>query len=157
MPANTTDSLSNTMIYNAVPVEVKFNNMGPLKSSWGDAKMNLIKFGMFMVLLGAYSSLLSYYDYEPFPTDAGSNLEDIDLAKGFSRGQLINNALTAGKFPLLFVINNYPCKIFNKLSLFLRWMLSSLSTVFDHIWIWHNNPHELGRRAATSHDAESYL
>lgn len=98
MPAHTVDSVPNTMIYNAVPVEVKFNNMGPMKSSWGDAKGNLIKFGAFMLLLGAYSSFLSDYDYEPFPTGAGSNLEDADLANGFSRGQLINNALAASKF-----------------------------------------------------------
>mmetsp|Transcript_23540 Transcript_23540/g.49700 ORF Transcript_23540/g.49700 Transcript_23540/m.49700 type:complete len:461 (-) Transcript_23540:21-1403(-) len=107
MPAHTVDSVSNTMIYIAVPVEVKFNNMGPMKSSWGDAKGNLIKFGAFMLLLGAYSSFLSDYSYEPFPTGSGSNLEDINLGNGFSRGQLINNALAAILFQLYLTTFGY--------------------------------------------------
>ena len=98
LPTFVEDSLSNTMTYNAMPMEVMFDSKGPLKSSWGDVKRNLIKFVQFYFILGGYCSLLTPYDYAPYPSEMGTNLLDINFFHGFSRDQLINNFLAAGKY-----------------------------------------------------------
>lgn len=95
LPANVDDSLSNFMIYNLFPAEVKFNTKGPVKSTWSQVYDNGARFVKYIFIFGLYSSFLFAYDYQPFAKDEGSQLMDVNIRTGFYYGQMINNALIA--------------------------------------------------------------
>lgn len=97
LPQYVDDSLKNLLIYNALPVEIKFDSKGVKQTNAQMVKYNFVSWVKYLLILGLYSSLLQAYDYEPYPKDEGPAVQDIKLGTGFSRGQLINNMLTACK------------------------------------------------------------
>lgn len=100
LPSNVEDSLSNLIMYNAFPVEAKFDSQGPIKSTWINVKSHFINWVKYIFILGSYSSIMMAYDYEPFPKEEGPALRDINLLTGFSYQQLINNLLMATMFQI---------------------------------------------------------
>eukprot|EP00579_Thalassiosira_antarctica_P000802 CAMPEP_0201868078 /NCGR_PEP_ID=MMETSP0902-20130614/2110_1 /ASSEMBLY_ACC=CAM_ASM_000551 /TAXON_ID=420261 /ORGANISM="Thalassiosira antarctica, Strain CCMP982" /LENGTH=444 /DNA_ID=CAMNT_0048393375 /DNA_START=123 /DNA_END=1457 /DNA_ORIENTATION=+ len=92
LPPNVDDSLTNLIIYNAFPVEVKFNANGAIKSTWTTVSHNGANCVKYILILGIYSSIMLSYDYQPYSNNEGTNLLDINILTGFSRQQLINNA-----------------------------------------------------------------
>jgi hypothetical protein len=91
LPTGVDSSLSNLMIYNAVPVEVRFDKNAPVKSTWGDVSYNFVNWVKYIFILGLYSSIMHAYEYQPYPSDEGPTLFDINIRTGFSREQMINN------------------------------------------------------------------
>ena len=97
LPQYVDESLKNLLVYTVLPIEVKFDSKGAKKSDFQMVKCNFIGLVKYVFILGFYSSLLQAYDYQPYPKNEGPALQDIKLGTGFSRGQLINNTLVAGK------------------------------------------------------------
>lgn len=97
LPLHVDDSLTNLLIYTALPVEVKFDSKGATKPDMQMIKYNFVNWVKYVFILGLYLSLLQAYDYQPYPNDEGPALQDIKLGTGFSHGQLINNILAASK------------------------------------------------------------
>lgn len=97
LPPHVDDSLKNLLIYNALPVEIKFDSNGVKQTNLQMVKYNFVSWVKYLLILGLYSSLLQAYDYEPYPKEEGPAVKDIKLGTGFSRGQLVNNMLTACK------------------------------------------------------------
>ena len=97
LPQYVDDSLKNLLLYNALPVEIKFDSKGAKQTNMQMVKYNFVSWVKYLLILGLYSSLLQAFDYEPYPKEEGPALQDIKLGTGFSRGQLINNMLTACK------------------------------------------------------------
>lgn len=64
------------------------------KSTWHQVIYYAKKFGLFLLILGAYCSFLSAYDYEPYSVGEGVSLWDV--------GQLANNALVAREWKWCF-------------------------------------------------------
>jgi len=98
LPPNVENSLTNLIIYNAFPVEVKFNSNGALRSSWKTIQYNFVNFMKYLCILGMYSSVLVAYNY--MPSAEGPLLSDIDIRTGFTRQQLVNNLAIAVLFQL---------------------------------------------------------
>ena len=97
LPPNVEDSLTNLIIYNAFPVEVKFNANGAIKSTWTTVSHNGANLVKYVFILGICSSILLAYDYQPYPNNE-TTLLDINILTGFSRQQLINNASVGSKY-----------------------------------------------------------
>lgn len=97
LPSGVDDSLTNLIIYNAFPIEIKFSSNRAMQATWANVKYYLVNFIKYVVILGMYSSILLAYDYHPYPNVEGPALLDIRILHGFSRGQLINNLSIAGK------------------------------------------------------------
>lgn len=98
LPTHVDDSLWNFIVYNAFPSECKFDKDGPVKSKWSDVRYYLRKFGVSMLFLGIYSSLLIPFDYKLYPTMEGPNLKDLSIWNAFSWHQLANNFSIASEF-----------------------------------------------------------
>ena len=96
LPAGVDDSLTNLIIYNASPVEVKFNN-GVIKSTWDNISNYFINWIKGIFILGMYCSLLLAYNYQPYPNTEGPSLLDINILTGFTPQQMINNASVASE------------------------------------------------------------
>ncbi|KAL3783746.1 hypothetical protein HJC23_004865 [Cyclotella cryptica] len=99
LPKHVEDSLFNTVVYNIFPVEIKYDDNGPLRSTWIQSWYYARKFVLFLVLLGGYSSFLSAYDYELFAVGEDATLWDA--------GRLANNALVALLFQLYLTTHGY--------------------------------------------------
>jgi len=97
LPSSVEDSLRNLIIYNALPVEVKFNN-GVIRTAWSDVFYYFVHWIKYILILGMVSSYLQAHDYELYPNNEGPMLQDIRLSTGFSRNQMINNLATAAMF-----------------------------------------------------------
>lgn len=100
LPQYVDDSLKNLLIYNALPVEIKFDSNGVKQTNTQMVKYNFVSWVKYLLILGLYSSLLQTYDYEPYPKEEGPAVQDIKLGAGFSRGQLVNNMLIALLFQI---------------------------------------------------------
>ena len=160
LPPNVDDSLTSLIIYNAFPVEVKFNANGAIKSTWTSVSHNGANFVKYIFILGIYSSAKRAYDHQPYPNNEGANLLDINILTGFSRQQLINNTLTASKYSdllfffagtrlILYVQLSRPphsTKLSNTFSLF--------STSADYFWFWDKHVHLLVWCTTTSFDVK---
>ena len=105
LPLHVDDSLTNLLIYTALPVEVMFDSKGAKKSDMQMIKYNFFNWVKYVFILGLYLSLLQAYDYQPYPNVEGPALQDIKLGTGFSHGQLINNILGASKCARIFISN----------------------------------------------------
>lgn len=105
LPTHVDESLYNMLAYNVFPVEAKFNSRGVMRSSWSDVVYYIKRGGLYMLLLGAYCSILTVYDYEPYRTSQGWGLLDVKLSHGFTYQQLVNNFLVAGGWSAVAVIH----------------------------------------------------
>ncbi|KAL7545405.1 hypothetical protein ACHAWF_008754 [Thalassiosira exigua] len=92
LPPSVDDSLGNLIVYNAFPLEPKFNN-GVVKSTWSSTFYFLRNWVKYIFILGFYSSVLLAFDYQPYPSSEGTKMTDIDILHGFTRQMLINNTL----------------------------------------------------------------
>ena len=106
LPTGVDESLTNLIIYNAFPVEVKFNN-GVVKSTWGNTSQFLVHWVKYIFILGMYSSILLAYNYQPYPDLEGPSLQDINIRIGFTPQQLINNASVAVLFQVYLTTFGY--------------------------------------------------
>jgi hypothetical protein len=106
LPTGVDESLTNLIIYNAFPVEVKFNN-GVVKSTWGNTSQFLVHWVKYIFILGMYSSILLAYNYQPYPDLEGPSLQDINIRIGFTPQQLINNASVAILFQVYLTTFGY--------------------------------------------------
>ena len=97
LPSNVDDSLKNLVLYNAFPVEVKFNAHGAIKSTWSNILYHFVNSVKYFFILGIYSSILLAYDYQPYPNNEGPKLQDIQILRGFTPSQLVNNASIASE------------------------------------------------------------
>ena len=100
LPKHVDDSLMNLIVYNAFPVEVKFDSNGAMKSNWPLVKDYFSNWLKYICILGMYSSILLAYDYQPYPNSEGPALTDIHVLHGFTPKQLLNNASVASKFSM---------------------------------------------------------
>lgn len=101
LPSNVDDSLKKLIVYNALPVEIKFDSNGTaLGSKWYDVKYYLASWVKYIVILGIYSSILQSYDYQPYPNKEGPALKDINILNGFGYNQLMNNLLATVMFQI---------------------------------------------------------
>eukprot|EP01082_Thalassiosira_pseudonana_P012475 g11148.t1 g11148 contig5:209700-211461(+) len=107
LPTHVDESLYNMLAYNVFPVEAKFNSRGVMRSSWSDVVYYIKCGGLYMLLLGAYCSILTVYDYEPYRTSQGWGLLDVKLSHGFTYQQLVNNFLVAVLFQLYLTTFGY--------------------------------------------------
>lgn len=78
-------------MYNAFPVECKFDKQGSIKSTWANVGYYIRNFGVSCCVLGMYCSLLLLYDYKLYPTEEGSELRDVSLYNALNWHQLANN------------------------------------------------------------------
>lgn len=90
LPSGVDSSLTNLIIYNAFPVEIKFES-GPIKSTWANVRYYFVNWVKSIFVLGLYSSVLDSYNHEPYPSEEGPALRDVDIFAGFSPRQLVNN------------------------------------------------------------------
>lgn len=97
LPTHVEDSLWNVVVYNAFPVECKFDKDGPTKSTWGNVGYYVRNFVMSMGVLGLYTSILATFDYRLYPTEEGPELKDVSIYSVFNWHQLVNNFSIAGK------------------------------------------------------------
>ena len=112
LPQYVDDSLKNLLIYNALPVEIKFDSNGVKQTNTQMVKYNFVSWVKYLLILGLYSSLLQTYDYEPYPKEEGPAVQDIKLGTGFSRGQLVNNMLIACKCEQIVFVSMHSCGVF---------------------------------------------
>ena len=90
LPEHADSSLSNLIIYNAFPVEVKFAKSGrPLNSSWTDVFHHKINWMIHVLVLGCLFSILRP-DNELIPIDAKDETLTGVLLQGFTTRQLVN-------------------------------------------------------------------
>ena len=85
------NSLWNVIVYNAFPVECKFDKQGAIKSTWANVGSYIRNFGVSCCALGMYCSLLVLYDYKLYPTEEGPELRDVSLYNALNWHQLANN------------------------------------------------------------------
>ena len=90
LPEHADSSLSNLIIYNAFPIEVKFAKSGrPLNSSWEDVLHNKMKWMLHACILGFVFSILRP-DNKLMPSEDEVDTLTGVLLQGFTISQLIN-------------------------------------------------------------------
>jgi hypothetical protein len=98
LPTHVEDSLWNVVVYNAFPIECKFDKYGPTKSTRENVCYYVRNLVISMGVLGLYSSLLATFDYRLYPTEEGPELKDISIYHVLNWHQLVNNFSIAGKY-----------------------------------------------------------
>ena len=58
LPQYVDDSLKNLLLYNALPVEIKFDSKGAKQTNMQMVKYNFVSWVKYLLILGLYSSLL---------------------------------------------------------------------------------------------------
>ena len=98
LPTHVDDSLWNVIVYNAFPVECKFDKQGAIKSTWANVGYYIRNFVVTLCVLGMYCSLLVLFDYKLYPTEEGPELRDISLYNALNWHQLANNFSIASEY-----------------------------------------------------------
>ena len=147
LPTHVEESLWNVIVYNAFPVECKFDTNGPTKSTWGDVTYYIRNFAISLVGLGLYSSLLATWDYKLYPTDEGPALKDVSIYNVFSWYQLANNFSIASEYYHIKSLSEYHMILYcsSQISFtdthttlfFFAATPSTISDLFDNILIWN--------------------
>jgi len=132
LPEHADSSLSNLIIYNAFPVEVKFEKSGrPLNSSWIDVFHSKMKWMFHACILGFLFSILRP-DNKLIPSDdEGETLTGV-LLQGFTISQLINNAAVAILFQVQLTAFGHAFNTFTSL-LGLQQIPMMLNPIFDSL------------------------
>jgi len=91
LPTHVDDSLWNVIVYNAFPVECKFDKVGAIPSTWANVGYYVRNFGVSCTALGLYCSFLVMSDYKLYPTEEGPKLGDVSLYNALNWHQLANN------------------------------------------------------------------
>jgi len=108
LPKHVDESLWNVIVYNAFPVECKFDQHGAIKSTWANVAHYVRNFGVWMCVLGMYCSLLVGYDYKLYPTEEELGLSDA-LDNVLNWHQLANNFSIAILFQIY--LTTFGCAI----------------------------------------------
>ena len=86
------------IVYNAFPVECKFDQHGAIKSTWANVTYYIRNFLVWVCVLGMYSSLLLIGgDYKLYPTEEETTVMDV-LDNVLSWHQLANNFSIASEY-----------------------------------------------------------
>eukprot|EP00573_Skeletonema_grethae_P002317 CAMPEP_0201687430 /NCGR_PEP_ID=MMETSP0578-20130828/1500_1 /ASSEMBLY_ACC=CAM_ASM_000663 /TAXON_ID=267565 /ORGANISM="Skeletonema grethea, Strain CCMP 1804" /LENGTH=436 /DNA_ID=CAMNT_0048171587 /DNA_START=55 /DNA_END=1365 /DNA_ORIENTATION=+ len=107
LPLHVENSLWNVIVYNAFPVECKFDKQGAIKSTWANVCSYIRNFGASCCVLGMYCSLLVLYDYKLYPTEEGPELRDVSLYNALNWHQLANNFSIAILFQMYLTTFSY--------------------------------------------------
>ena len=98
LPKHVDESLWNVIVYNAFPVECKFDQYGAIKSTWANVTYYIRNFLVWVCVLGMYSSLLLVGgDYKLYPTEEETGLADA-FDNVLSWHQLANNFSIASEY-----------------------------------------------------------
>ena len=98
LPTHVDDSLWNVIVYNAFPVECKFDKVGAIPSTWANVGYYVRNFGVSCTALGLYCSFLVMSDYKLYPTEEGPKLGDVSLYNALNWHQLANNFSIASEY-----------------------------------------------------------
>jgi len=107
LPPHVDNSLWNVIVYNAFPVECKFDKVGAIKSTWANVGYYVWNFGVSCTALGLYCSFLVMSDYKLYPTEEGPKLGDVSLYNALNWHQLANNFSIAILFQIYFTTFSY--------------------------------------------------
>ena len=88
------------IVYNAFPVECKFDQHGVIKSTWETVNHNIRNFLVWVCVLGMYCSILLIGgDYKLYPTEEETGLTDV-FDNVLSWNQLANNFSIASEYTM---------------------------------------------------------
>mmetsp|Transcript_365 Transcript_365/g.779 ORF Transcript_365/g.779 Transcript_365/m.779 type:complete len:436 (-) Transcript_365:2568-3875(-) len=107
LPTHVDDSLWNVIVYNAFPVECKFDKLGAIPSTWANVGYYVRNFGVSCTALGLYCSFLVMSDYKLYPTEEGPKLGDVSLYNALNWHQLANNFSIAILFQIYLTTFSY--------------------------------------------------
>jgi len=107
LPKHVDDSLWNVIVYNAFPVECKFDKVGAIPSTWANVGYYVRNFGVSCTALGLYCSFLVMSDYKLYPTEEGPKLGDVSLYNALNWHQLANNFSIAILFQIYLTTFSY--------------------------------------------------
>mmetsp|Transcript_10348 Transcript_10348/g.15716 ORF Transcript_10348/g.15716 Transcript_10348/m.15716 type:complete len:440 (+) Transcript_10348:68-1387(+) len=107
LPTHVDDSLWNVIVYNAFPVECKFDKVGAIPSTWANVGYYVRNFGVSCTALGLYCSFLVMSDYKLYPTEEGPKLGDVSLYNALNWHQLANNFSIAILFQIYLTTFSY--------------------------------------------------
>jgi len=107
LPTHVDESLWNVIVYNAFPVECKFDKVGAIPSTWANVGYYVRNFGVSCCALGLYCSFLVMSDYKLYPTEEGPKLGDVSLYNALNWHQLANNFSIAILFQIYLTTFSY--------------------------------------------------